>query len=239
MIAAFVFVHTAGYDFFAAANSGAYDVPVSPYYNFFASVVSGSPVLSIAMGITFLGFLLPGLYINSSLVQRSLFAWSFDGLLPRRLSSVSARTRTPVLAITTIGILGFACSIYLIYGSNVGQVLAVTGILLAPPVVVAGLAGLLLPRRLPYLYQNGPADWKLGRVPVLKVASAGAVVLGCAWGFGWAYFHSEFGVKGWATMPLILSVCGALGWAWYAIARAAARSRGIELKYVYNTIPPE
>ncbi|MEN3284294.1 MAG: hypothetical protein V7607_5434 [Solirubrobacteraceae bacterium] len=237
--AAFIFIHTIGYNFFAAANAGAYDVPVTPYYNFFAAVASGSSALSIIMGLTFLGFLLPGLYINSSLVQRSLFAWSFDGILPRRLSSVSERTRTPVVAIATIAVLGLGCSAFLIYASNVGQILAVTAALLVPPVLVAGIAGLLLPSRLPHLYRNGPADWKVGGISVLRPVSMLCLLLGLVWGFGIMYFHAEFGVSRWYVMPACLLGCAIVAIVWYALASAVRRREGVELKYVYGSIPPE
>jgi amino acid transporter len=239
MVGAFVFIHTAGYDFFAAANSGAYGVSVSPYYNFFAAVVSGSPLLSVIMGVTFLGFLFPGLYINSSLVQRSLFAWSFDGILPRRLSSVSERTRTPVVAISVIALLGSICCVWVIYGSNVGQVLVVTAVLLVPPVLVTGIAGLLLPIRQPHLYRNGPADWRVAGVPVLPITSAATIVLSLVWGGLIMYFHAALGVRGAWTMPLTLLACGVVAVVWYLVANAVQRGRGVELKYVYNTIPPE
>jgi amino acid transporter len=239
ILAAFIFINATGYNFFAAANSGAYGVPVSPYYNFFASVASGSPFLSIVMALTFLGFLFPGLYINSSLVQRSLFAWSFDGILPRKFSSVNERTRTPIVAIATIAVLGAGCSVYLLYGSNVGQILAVTAFLLVPPVVVTGLAGLLLPSRLPHLYKNGPADWTVGGVSVLRPVSAGCLIVGLAWGFGIAYFHTEFGVRGVATMPLTVAACIVVAIVWYTAASVVRRRSGVELKYVYSSIPPE
>jgi amino acid transporter len=239
ILAAFVFIGTAGYNFFAAANSGAYGVPVTPYYNFFASVAAGSPVLSIVMGLTFLGFLLPGMYINSSMVQRALFAWSFDGLLPRKLSSVNERTRTPVVAISIIAALGCLFSAWVIYGSNVQQVVVVTAVLLVPPVLVAGLAGLLLPRRLPHLFENGPADWRLGGIRVLPITSCACLILGVVWGGLILYFHQAFGVSGRWTMPLALIGCVVAAVAWYFIAQAVQRRRGVELKYVYQSIPPE
>ena len=207
IIAAFVFIHTAGYNFFAAANSGDYGVPVSPYYNFFASVVSGSPFLSIVMSLSFLGFLFPGLYINSSMVQRSLFAWSFDGIVPRRLSSVNERTRTPVVAIATVAVLGTGAAAYLIYGSNIAAILSVTAIMLVPPALVAGLAGLLLPSRHPHLRERTRRR-RIGELPVLRVASIGCLLITTAWCAAYLYFHTQFGVKGWATFPLVLIGCG-------------------------------
>lgn len=239
IVAAFVFINTAGYNFFAAANAGAYGVPVAPYYTYFASIASGSSVISIFIGLTFLGFLLPGTYINTSLVQRSLFAWSFDGLLPRRLSDVNERTRTPVLAIAVIAILGIAFSAWVIWDSNLQQVLSLTGIWLVPPIVVVGVSGLLLPSRHPEIYKNSPADWRVGGRSVLRLASAGCILLGLILGAGLMYFHTEFGVTGAATMPLALVGCVVVGVVWYALAVMLQRRRGLNLSLVYKTIPPE
>lgn len=239
ILAAFLFIDRAGYDFFAAANSGAYGVPVSPYYNYFASIVSGSPFLSVLMGLMFLGFLLPAAYINSSMAIRSLFAWSFDGVLPRKLSSVSERTATPVIAITVTAILGCGFCALIIYSSSVLEALVLLTSLNPPTVLVTGIAGLMLPRRLPHLYENGPANWRLLGVPVLPVASAGCVLLACVWGGVLWHFHSNFGVDGFWTIPLIWLGTLVVAGVWYAAARSIQASRGVELRYVYGSIPPE
>ncbi|MBS1881467.1 MAG: APC family permease [Actinobacteria bacterium] len=239
VLAAFVFISTAGYNFFAAANSGGYEVPVAPYYNFFASIVTGSPVLSVFMGITFLGFLVPGAYINSSMAQRALFAWSFDGIFPRRVSSVSERTRTPVVAISIVAILGCLACAFIVFDSSWPQIIAVTAVLNTPAVIIAGIAGLVLPKRHPHLYENGPADWRLGGIRVLPLASVGCLVVGIVWLGLLLYFHKAFNVAGAATLPLVLIGAVVLAVVWYAAAAAIQRRKGVELKYVYNTIPPE
>jgi amino acid transporter len=239
ILTAFLFVGTAGYNFFAAANTGAYAVPVAPYYNFFAALAGGSTVLSIIMAITFLCFIPPALYILITMVQRALFAWSFDGLLPRSVSSVSERTRTPVVAITLIAVLGIGAAAWIIWASNTAQVLALTTFMLVTPVVAVALSGLLLPSRLPDVFANGPANWRVRALPVLRIVSAFTLVLGLAWAFGLAYFHTEFGVSRWTTMPLVVIGFAVVAVVWYAVAVAVRRRDGVELKYVYRSIPPE
>lgn len=240
ILAVVVFIHTTGYNFLVAANAGALGVPVAPYYNFFSSIASGSNILSVIMALTFLGFIYPVLYVNSSMVQRALFAWSFDGLLPRRVSSVSERTRTPVLAITIVGCLGvLIAALYIYDGSSLSLLLGLSTVFLVPAVIVAGVAGLMLPRRLPQLFANGPADWRVAGVPVLPVVSAASVIVGIVLAALYFHFHANWAVKSALGMPLALIGCFVVAGVWYALAARFQRQKGVDLRYVYGSIPPE
>jgi APA family basic amino acid/polyamine antiporter len=239
LLAAIVFIKTIGYNFFAAANAGAYGVPVTPSFNFFASIVAGNDFVAILISLLLLGLLVPGAFINFAMCQRALFAWSFDGLLPRRVASVSERTHTPVTAIVMVGLLSVACAAYSIYASNFLQLLAVTAALLFLPMFVTGLCGLALPSRRPELFAGSPADWTWRGIPVLKVASTGCVIVSLVFICLLAWFHTELGIKNALVVPALIPASFLIAWIWYMIARAAQRSRGVDLDLVYRTIPPE
>jgi len=239
LLATIVFIKTIGYDFFASANAGNYKVSVSPFYNFFASIVVGNDVVAILLAIAFLGVLLPGMYINFAMCQRALFAYAFDGLLPRRVASVSERTHTPVTAIALVGAGSIACAAYAVFASNFLQILSVTAALLFLPMFVTGLSGLLLPSRHPELFRGSPADWRWRGLPVLRIASAGCVVVSLIFITLLGWFHTELGIKNALVVPLLIPGSFLVAWAWYTVARAVQRSRGVDLDLVYRTIPPE
>jgi basic amino acid/polyamine antiporter, APA family len=239
VLATAVFIKTIGYDFFASANAGNYAVTPSPFYNFFASIVVGNDVVAVLLGLAFLGTILPGMYINFAMCQRALFAYAFDGLLPRRVASVSERTHTPVVAIVLVGIGSIVCAVYAVYGSNFLQILTVTAALLFLPMFVTGLSGVLLPKRHPELYNGSPADWRWHGIPALKVASWGCMAVSLLFISLLAKFHAELGIKNVLVVPLLVPASFAVAWIWYEIARRVQRARGVDLDLVYRTIPPE
>lgn len=239
LVATIVFLNTAGYNFFAAANNGFYDVPVSTYYTFFASVIAGSDVLSLLLAMSFVFFVLPGLYINFAMCQRALFAWSFDGIAPRQLASVSPKTHTPVVAIATVFTGAVAASAWLIYGSNVFEILTITAGLLCLPIVTTGVSGFLIARRLPHVYESSPANWRIKGVPVLPITSVGCTLIGIGYLVLLTVFYRENGVSSQIILPSLPLACLAVAAAYYFTLRGIQRSRGVNLDYVYRTIPPD
>ena len=239
LLATVVFIKTIGYDFFASANAGNYEVPVAPFYNFFASIVAGNDLVAILLGLAFLGILIPGMYINFAMCQRALFAYSFDGLLPRWVASVNERTHTPVIAIVIVGLGGIACAAYAVYASSFLTILSVTAALLFLPMFTTGLVGLVLPNRCPELFRGSPADWQWHGIPVLRVSSAGCVAVSLLFISLLGWFHEQLGIKSPVVVPLLIVGSFLVGWIWYSIARVVQRSRGVDLDLVYRTIPPD
>jgi amino acid transporter len=239
LLAAIVFINTIGYNFFAAASAGSYNVNVPPFYTFFASIAAGNHFVAIVLAISTLGTILPGMYINFAMCQRALFAYSFDGLLPRRVASVSERTHTPVVAIAIVGLGGIVCAVFAVFASNFLQLLSITAALLFLPMFVTGVSGLVLPRRRPEIFSHSAADWRWHGIPMLQVASAGCIAVSLLFITLLCYFHTELGVKSPVVMPLLIPASFVAGALWYVAARGVQRRRGVNLDLVYRTIPPE
>jgi amino acid transporter len=239
LIAAIVFLRTVGYNFFAAANSGAYKVPVSPYWNFFSSIATSSHALAIILGLTFIAWFPPAVYINLAMCHRAPFAWAFDGLFPRVLARTDDRTHTPVVSILITGLLSIGAAAGAAYSSSFGTFLLISSLLGFVVVVLVGIAALLMPSRRAQLYKFSPADWKLWGVPVLPVAGIGCAAVGLFAIVEAIYFHTQLGLKDlWLTIALPF-IFIAVGFIWYAIAQAAQRSKGVDLALVYKEIPPD
>jgi amino acid transporter len=82
------------------STNSSYGLPytVSTYIPFFIQIVYKAAPLSI---IAFLALFLPNLMSGPPLTiaaTRYIFAWSFDRVLPERISSVSERLHTPIIA---------------------------------------------------------------------------------------------------------------------------------------------
>jgi amino acid transporter len=239
LLAAVVFLRTVGYNFFAAANDGAFKVPVSPYWNFFSSLAVPSTVLAIILGITFIAWFPPAVYINMAMCHRAPFAWAFDGLFPRALAKTSDRTHTPVTSIIITGLLSIGAAAGAAYSTSFGTLLLVSSLLGFVPVVLVGVAAAIMPSRRPQLFKRSPADWRLWGVPVLPVSGVGCVVVGLFAIVEAIYFHAQLGLKDLGftiALPFIFIV---VGFIWYWIAQALQRGKGVDLALVYKEIPPD
>src|SRR5207253_6517672 len=94
-----------GYDFMVAVNTAAnaaYKIPTGPWYHFMASLVYNVPILTILIVGSFLLWSMPAMVCNTFMPIRTVFAWSFDRLLPERFSQVNERTHSPVPAILLV-----------------------------------------------------------------------------------------------------------------------------------------
>jgi len=238
LVAGAVFLGTVGYNFFAAANSPAYKVPVSPYYNFFASIVGGSSFMSVILALLFVAWFLPGLYINLAMMHRAPFAWAFDGLIPRRVAQVSDRTHTPVVSIAVATVLAIGAAAWAAYSKSFVTVLAASTLMSLMPIVFTGLSALVGSRRRPEIFADSAATWRVGGLPVLPIAGAGCALVGL-FGIGLALdFHTEIGFSLAAAIALPVGSM-LLAAAYYFALRAWRRRRGVDLDLLYKTIPPD
>jgi amino acid transporter len=86
-------------DYILYVSPGLNPLPATPYVNFLIATAT-SPLLAIIIfisGLVQLFVFIPNVYIAMS---RGIFAYSFDGLLPKQLCDISPRTHGPLKAIT-------------------------------------------------------------------------------------------------------------------------------------------
>ena len=137
-----------GYDFMVAVNTAgnaAYAIPTAPWYHFMASLVYNIPILSFLIVGSFLFWSLPAMVGNTFMPIRSLFAWSFDRLLPERVSDVNERTHSPVIAIVIEMVIITAMLIWSIASTDFITWLTLGVLAGVVCVVIVGIAALALP----------------------------------------------------------------------------------------------
>lgn len=243
LIAAVIFLHTVGYDFFVSALGGSFNGPGGATvglagYVYFAGIAIHTKVFVIILSFAFMGWWLPGLYVNLAMAQRALLSYSFDGLLPKRVSYVNPKTHTPVVAIAIVFLGSLAGCAWVSFSSGFFKVLGIMLLLSFVPMVFVGIAALVVKRRRSDLYDRSPAQWRIGGIEVLPVAGAGCLFVGVAAIVTAIYFHTQLAFDPWVAGALPFAIL-AFGVAWYAIARTVRRRSGIDLDLVYRTIPPE
>ena len=252
-LAVIVLFKTTGHAFLVSAVGGNFNAPGGTTvgtagYTYFAALVAPSTVLVAILAVAFMGWFLPGQFINSAMAYRAVFTWSFDGLLPKRFTEVNDRTHTPINAIIVayvFGLLGLlACAF-------TSKFLAILGVILLfnyLPLMFVGLSAFLMRWRRPDLYRGSPAEWRVGGIEITPLVGLGTALIGAGLIFVAFYFHAELGITDSSAilglsfhqlewmLPILTIV---VAFVWYEVARRLYARRGVDLDLAFKTIPPE
>jgi APA family basic amino acid/polyamine antiporter len=210
----------------------------APAYPEIMGIASGSWVLGAIMIIGFAGGLLIWLPQTMLLVSRSMFAWSFDRIMPARLSYVDARTRSPVIAIGIVTLLAIGSTAIYAFTDWFTAISVLLGLSLT--LLVTAVGGIVLPFRQRAMVENSPYARRVAGIPIVSLVGILALVgfaLGVAvilWDPGSGASLSSNPGKLWLALGVY-----AVAFAIYFGSRAVRRSQGIDLTLAYRELPPE
>jgi basic amino acid/polyamine antiporter, APA family len=168
---------------------------------------------------------------------RNMFAWSFDRLAPEKLTTVSERFHTPVIATVVVGcvveLLNYL-NIYQGLGAYLLNIIAVMGVAF----IIVSLAAAAMPWRRPQLHGQGPgwATARAGMVPVITIVAAISAI---SWGFViYVAFHTGFGGT-FGLKPMVEAFTApAIGIVYYIGVRLYRRHQGMRFTQTFAEIPP-
>ncbi len=236
-----VYVSRVGMDLLAAigaADPTSYGLGFAPLYPELAAIAANNVVLALLIVVGFaLGFIVwvPQTII---LISRSLFAWSFDRLLPEKVAEVNPRTHSPIVATLIIMAAGLVSVGILAFNPDLTALVGLFGLTLT--YIVVSIAGLLFPYRQPEVFAASPYTGRVGGIPLVSIVAAVSLVAsliiavillrdvnsGTSWEVNRGTVLLAFGVF-LAGLPL------------YYLLRAVQRSRGIDVDLAYKEIPPD
>jgi APA family basic amino acid/polyamine antiporter len=234
------FNHIVGYDFSARLGLGdptTYGFASgAPAYPELIGIAAGSPVIGI---IAILGFTI-GLVVwlpqTLLLVSRNMFAWSFDRVMPDKLSSVDSRSNSPLWAIGVMLVLAIASTAIYSFTSWFSSLSALLGLTI--PLLVTAVAGILLPFRRRELVENSPYRRRVAGVPLLSLVG-GLALLGFSGAIAVLLWDPGSGASlsdnpGKLELAVVVYVVGLVVW---FVARAIRRSQGIDIDLSYRELP--
>ncbi len=169
---------------------------------------------------------------------RNMFAWSFDRLAPEKLTSVSDRFHTPVVATIVImfvvELLNYL-NIYRGLGSYLLNIIAV----MALAFIIVSIAAAVTPWRRPQMHASAP-DWAKRRIAGLPVITIVGVISAISWVFViYVAFHTGFGgTLGFKPMIEAFSA-PVIGILYYIGARIYRSRQGMRFSQTFAEIPPE
>jgi basic amino acid/polyamine antiporter, APA family len=241
------FSHAVGSDFasrLSLASPAAYGFGVgapayrTPIYPEVLGIASGSAVWSVIMIVGFTAGLLIWLPQNLILISRSMFAWSFDRIMPDRLSSIEPRTRSPLLAVGIVLLLTIGSTAIWSFTTWFSTLSIVLGVTLT--LAVTAIGGMLLPYTQKALVAASPYARKVAGIPLFTLVGALAL-LGFAGVIAILLWDPNSGTSlshNPGKLWLALIVLGG-GFAFYWVAWAVRRTQGIDLELAHRELPPE
>jgi amino acid transporter len=168
---------------------------------------------------------------------RMLFAYAFDGILPKQVTNIT-RSGSPYVAVI-IAVIGSMAVLYWgIHSSSFFQVLAYATLIQLVSMGIVGLTASIVPWRRAALYRASAAQFKILGVPAVVIAGVAAVISAILL---WIiYLH--YGALGLSDKSKFFSIAAAtiaLGAAYYVAAKLIRRAQGVNIDLAYAEVPPE
>jgi APA family basic amino acid/polyamine antiporter len=209
-----------------------------PYLGYLVTFATSNPVLAILPSFGFLFASFGVVIAIVLLLTRVFFAWSFDRILPTRISEIDDRFHAPRNALFVV--LGISLIFnYLYYFTPILAYLTYGSLGLWGPQIVVGFAAMIFPYKRKNIFQQAPkfVQKKIGRVPLM-------VIFGFATMVG-SVFNTVIAVlpiyTGAPINPIyisafLLTVVAAP--IIYAITYSYNRRIGVDMRLAFQELPP-
>jgi amino acid transporter len=221
-------------------NAGFFNAPfftATMALTFIPMMLANNPYLQLIIMIGMAGCVLTWIPYMTLVTTRSMFAWSFDRLIPAKFAEVSDRFHTPVFNILFNFGVGWICLVIFTYFSSyvlfffaAAWATTMIGMTLTP------LAAALLPLR-KQLWNNSPIKkYMIGPIPAVTIFGLLGAFQG-ALGF-WIFSTAPELGFGLTSLELLVALY-VTPFLLYWIIRAYRRRQGIDLDLLFKEVPPE
>jgi len=200
------------------------------------AVVHRNLPLVLFLGVGFLLWTYVWLPINYLASTRILLAWSFDRLMPEKLSYVSPRTHTPLVAILVVGLLGEICLALYAWHIVLASIVGIFGWIVS--FILTAIAAVVFPYRRRDDFEASPVRWRIAGIPLMSLVGVLAVVslLICEIVF---WLDPFVGLAYYPNVQVLTVAVFVVGAALYWLAKTIQARRGIRVEYAFREIPPE
>ncbi len=215
-----------------------YPLPSAPFFYFFVSMLTRNSIVIAVLGFSFVMSLFAALLPSWLAATRSLFAWSFDRIIPDKVSEVSDRTHSPLIANAVVLVVTLILLALIVYGPSQFLVLAFTaGAAEILTYLVLCVAGVWLPWRRRVLYTGSYIDKTVLGLPLIALLAVASFI-------AYALFLQSLltnATLGANAKPGIVAmiVIAILPFAIYAVSYFVNKQRGVDLALAGASLPPE
>jgi APA family basic amino acid/polyamine antiporter len=234
-----IILHSAGSEFMIAANGGGLKsgFPFAPSFMFLSAASVGNTLFAIIIAICYCVFWPLITWLSLLQPTRMLFAYSFDGMLPKAFASMT-RSGAPWVSVIvsgagSIAVLGWATG-----SASFFKALAYATLIQLIAMGLVGVAAAVVAYRKPELYRASSSQVRFAGIPLTTIAGAGAIISTV---FLWIVFLSEpkLGIAdraGFFVWAIGTVVAGAL---FYGVAYSVRKGQGVNVNRAFAEIPPE
>jgi basic amino acid/polyamine antiporter, APA family len=236
--------HTFGNDFLGSAtflsNNGdkAYPFGSPSFFFFYVSMLTSSSFLIGLISFSFIVAFIVALPATFLIATRDLFAWSFDRILPSRVSDVNEKTRSPLVANAIVLAATLIYLALIVYGSSKFlEIFFTAGMAELLTFMVVALCAIWFPWRRKALYEASPVKRSIARIPVLALVGVAALAVYMLFFYPLAT-NDTLGANsttGWVATAIIAGI----GILIYPISYFINKARGVDLSLAYKELPPE
>jgi basic amino acid/polyamine antiporter, APA family len=227
----------AGYEFLGSLTNvdpAMMGMTSTPRYTELGSYVGGSAIIAflITFGFIFWSYAwLPGQIVNGS---RNILAYAIDGLFPAWFRKVHPKLHTPVNALLTMGIASIIALAIYVFTPYFATLVGIFGFILSFAMV--SLAAVMLPYRLPDVFQTSAVNQRIGRIPVISIIGVFSLI--CCGIMAWAYVNDP--LSGLTPTMILFNVLIFLsGLGVYYLAKFLQKRRGVDVSLSYKELPAE
>jgi amino acid transporter len=235
---------TFGNDFLGSAtylsNTGnkAYPFGAPAFFFFFVSMLTKSSFLIGLISFSFIIAFIVALPATFLIATRNLFAWSFDRILPTRVSDVDERTHSPLVANAIVLAATLIYLALIVYGSSKFlEIFFTAGMAELLTFFVVAAAAIWFPYRRRELYETSPIRRSIAGVPLISLVGVAALLVYVLFFYPLAT-NNTLGANtttGWVATGIIAG----LGIVIYPISYLINKARGVDLRLAFRELPPE
>jgi basic amino acid/polyamine antiporter, APA family len=216
-------------------------LPVGPYIQYLTSILTNNPAIIFYLGFSFFIWsiiLLPAFYL---ITTRSMFAWSFDRIVPSFLADINDRFHVPLKAILLVGVLSTLMAALSLYTTYVGFAFNLT-LATVSCFVFAGVAAAVFPyvKKARKIYEQAPqiVRRKIAGVPLVTIFGVAEAII-----FSYlTYLDATSPALSGPINPYSLGLIGIMYLAAIVIylgARAYRKTHGLNIDLAFKELPPE
>ena len=235
--------HAFGSDFISALSqlglTSHYPLPMLPFGQYMIGFVTNNFLVIGLVNVCFMVMCWGdcAAYIFTS--SRNIFAWSFDRVLPSRLSAVGTKYGSPYLVVLVATAISMIYAFLDYYTTVLSTVLSYSLLGWWIAVFIVALAGIAFPFRRKDVFDSSPSvvKMKIGPLPVVTLLGAMLAAISAFLAYSVvspAYVGVLNATYVYAVVALLL-----LGVVIFYVSYAYNKRRGVPLDLAYREIPPE
>jgi amino acid transporter len=234
-----IILHSVGHEFMIGANGGGIspNFPFAPSFLFLSAASVGNTLYAIVLAVCYCVFWPLICWLSLLQPTRMLFAYAFDGMLPKVFASTT-RGGAPWFSVIVSGLGSIAVLWWATGSSSFFKALAYATLIQLIAMGLVGLSAAVVAYRKPALYRASSSQVSFAGIPLATIAGVGSIITAV---FLWIVFLSEpkLGIAdhhGFFIWAIGTVVAGAL---FYGIAYSVRKGQGVNVNRAFAEIPPE